>query len=115
MPLPPTTPPVTPPEKPAYGGVVNRIIDNAKAIATVADQLDRLEREDLRTQTQLLELTRLVFELSNKVSEATGQLKAIEKRLEDKDRLIEATIKLAIKEEADRLRAELRRERDRRA
>jgi hypothetical protein len=38
-----------------------------------------------------------------------GQMKGIEKRLADKDKLVEATIELRIMEEVEKLRAEFRR------
>jgi uncharacterized protein HemY len=67
----------------------------------------RWEKEDARIQSQLLELTRIVLGLSNDVHDMLGQMKSIEKRFEDKDRLLEATIRLRFAEEMQKLRAEL--------
>jgi hypothetical protein len=53
----------------------------------------------------LLELTKIVLGLSNDVHDMIGQMKGIEKRLEDKDRLMEATIALRVKEEIEKLRS----------
>jgi len=38
-----------------------------------------------------------------------GQMKGVEKRLDDIDRMVEATIKVRIMEEIEKLRAEFRR------
>ena len=53
----------------------------------------------------MLELTKIVLGLSNDVHDMIGQMKGIEKRLEDKDRLMEATIALRVKEEIEKLRS----------
>jgi hypothetical protein len=68
------------------------------------------EKEDARNQSQLLELNRIVLDLSGNVRDMMGQMKGIEKRLEDKDRLVEMTIKTRIMEEVDKLKAEFRRD-----
>ncbi len=58
----------------------------------------------------MLELNRIVLDLSGNVRDMMGQMKGIEKRLEDKDRLVEMTIKTRIMEEVDKLKAEFRRD-----
>jgi hypothetical protein len=58
----------------------------------------------------LLELSRTVFDLTKDVRDMIGQMKGIEKRLEDKDKLVEMTIKARIMEEVEKLRAEFRRD-----
>jgi hypothetical protein len=57
----------------------------------------------------LLELSRNVLDLTKDVRDMIGQMKGIEKRLADKDKLVEATIELRIMEEVEKLRAEFRR------
>lgn len=98
MPLAPTDPSKQP-EQTSARTVLNRVVDMAKAVITVTDHLKILEKEDARIQSQIIELTRYVTDLAKEVRELSGQMKGIEKRLEDKDKLIEATIKLRIIEE----------------
>lgn len=107
MPLPPA--PESPREPPlqAGGTVATRVWDAVRRLAAIAEHLRTLEKEDARIQTQLLELTRIVLGLCNDVHDMLGQMKSIEKRFEDKDRLLEATIKLRIAEEMQRIRTEL--------
>jgi hypothetical protein len=69
--------------------------------------LRTLEREDARIQSQLLELGRIVLVISNDVHEMLGEMRSIEKRLDDKDKMLEAMIRLRIAEEMQRVRAEL--------
>jgi hypothetical protein len=57
----------------------------------------------------LLELSRNVLDLTKDGRDMIGQMKGIEKRLADKDKLVEATIELRIMEEVEKLRAEFRR------
>jgi hypothetical protein len=85
-----------------------RAWDLVRTLATVIDHVEALEKEDGRIQSQLLELGRITLELSRDVHELLGQMTGIERRLEDKDRLIEATIRLRIMEEIAKLRAEFR-------
>jgi DNA-binding FrmR family transcriptional regulator len=47
-----------------------------------------------------------MLELFKEVRDLSGQMKGIEKRLEDKDKLVEATVKLRIIEEIEKLRSE---------
>jgi predicted nucleic acid-binding Zn-ribbon protein len=109
MAVPPSEPP-RPALSPVVGTVATRLWDAIRKLATITEHLRTLEKEDTRTQSQLLELTRNVAELSRDVRDMIGQMRGIEKRLEDKDRLIEATIKLRILEEVEKLRAEFRRD-----
>jgi hypothetical protein len=81
-----------------------------RKLATITEHLQTLEKEDARIQSQLLELSRTVFDLTKDVRDMIGQMKGIEKRLEDKDKLVETTIKIRIMEEIKKLRAEFRRD-----
>jgi hypothetical protein len=72
----------------------------------ITEHLKTLEKEDARFQTQILELSRTVFDLTKDVRDMIGQMKGIEKRLDDKDKLIEATITLQIMKEAEKLRGQ---------
>jgi len=90
------------------GSVATRVWDAVKRLATITEHLRALDKEDARMHSQLLELSRVVFDLARDVREMIGQMKGIEKRLEDRDRLVEATIILRIKEEMEKVRAELR-------
>ena len=89
--------------------ISSRVWDAVKNIATVTDQLGTLAKEDARIQSQVTELVRLVFDLTKEVRDLSGQMKCIEKRLEQQDKLIEMTIKLRIMEEVEKLRAEFKR------
>ena len=62
----------------AYRGILDRLVTAAKAVVTVGDQIKRLEKEDERSQGQILELTRIVLVLSKEVADMTGQMKGIE-------------------------------------
>jgi chromosome segregation ATPase len=105
MALPASEPPKQP--EAISGTIATRIWDAVKKLATITEHLQTLEREDTRIQSQLLEVSRTVFDLSKDVHDLLGQMKGIEKRLDDKDKLVEATIKLRIKEELEKLKAEL--------
>ena len=107
MPLPPAPEPPRQPTVPPGGTVATRVWDAVRRLAAIAEHLRTLEKEDARIQSQLLELTRIVLGLSNDVHDMLGQMKSIEKRFEDKDRLLEATIRLRIAEEMQKIRAEL--------
>jgi hypothetical protein len=98
------------PEAAPAGTLATRIWDVAKKLATITERFLALEKEDARNRAQLLELSRTVLELTKEVHEMTGQMRGIEKRLEDKDKLVEATIKLRVMEEVEKLRAEFRRD-----
>jgi hypothetical protein len=91
----------------AGGTVATRVWDAVRRLAAIAEHLRALEKEDGRIQSQLLELTRIVLGLSNDVHELLGQMKSIEKRFDDKDRLLEAMLRLRIDEEMQKVRAEL--------
>lgn len=88
------------------GTLATRVWDAVKKLATISELLRSLEKEDARLQSQILELSRTVFELSKEVRDLSGQMKGIEKRLDDKDKLVDATVKLRIMEEIEKLRAE---------
>jgi predicted nucleic acid-binding Zn-ribbon protein len=107
MPLPPTPEPPGQPDASPGGTAAARIWDAVRKLAAIAEHFRTLEREDARLQSQLLELTRIVLGLSNDVHEVLGQMKAIEKRFDDRDRLLEATIKLRITEDVQKLKAGL--------
>ena len=106
----PTPEPPTQREIALTGTIATRVWDAVKKLATITEHLERLEKEDARIQSQLLELSRTVFDLTKDVRDMIGQMKGIEKRLEDKDRLVEATIKIRIMEEVEKLRVEFRRD-----
>jgi septal ring factor EnvC (AmiA/AmiB activator) len=105
----PTAEPAKPPEVVVAGTVATRVWDAVKNLATISENLKTLEREDTRIQGQLLELSRTVLELTKDVRDMIGQMKGIEKRLEDKDKLIEMTIRARIMEEFEKLRADTHR------
>jgi len=108
MVLPPNERP-QPPEVVLAGTVATRVWDAVKNLATISEHLQTLEREDTRIQSQLLELSRVVLELTKDVRDMIGQMKGIEKRLDDKDKLVEMTIRVRIMEEFEKLRTELHR------
>jgi chromosome segregation ATPase len=80
------------------GSVASRLWDATRKLITITDHLSTLEREDARMQNQLSELSRLTLELVKDVREISGQLKGIEKRLDDKDKMVEAIIQVRIME-----------------
>lgn len=107
MTLPPE--PETPRQRePSSGGTVaTRIWDAVRRLAAMTEQLRTLEKEDAHLRAQLTELARIVVGLSNDVHEILGQMKAIERRFDDRDKLVEATMRLRLAEEMQKLRAEL--------
>jgi hypothetical protein len=107
MPLPPVAEPPRQPQVTSGGTIATRVWDAVRRLAAIAEQLRTLEKEDTRIQSQLLKLTRIVLGLSNDVHDLLGQMKSIEKRFEDKDKLLEATIRLRIDEEMQKIRGEL--------
>jgi len=107
MALPPEPP--KPPEAQLARTVATRIWDAVKKLTTITLHLETLEKEDARLQSQLVELSRTIIDLSNDVSDMIGQMKGIETRLEDKDKLVETVIKLRIMEELQKLKEEFRR------
>ena len=109
MPLPPSPEPPRPPEgvNPGGGTIATRVWDAVKKLAAITEHLRTLEKEDARIQLQLLEPTRIVLGLSNDVHDLLGQMRGIEKRLEDRDKLVDAMIKVRIMEEIEKLRSEL--------
>jgi len=106
MPLPPAAEP--PPGPVSSGGTIaTRVWDAVRKLAAITEHLRTLEKEDVRQQAQLLELTRIVLGLSNDVHELLGQMRSMEKRLDDREKLLEATLRLRIAEEFQKLRTEL--------
>jgi len=105
MGLPAPDPPKQP-EASSTGTIATRIWDAAKKLATITEHLWTLEKEDARLQSQVLELSRTVLALYKDTHDMLGQMKGLEKRLEDKDRLVEATIKLRIAEEVEKMRVD---------
>jgi hypothetical protein len=106
MPLPPAAESPRQPQVPSGGTVAPRVWDAVRRLAAITEHLRTLEKEDARIQSQLLELSRIVLGPSNDVHDMLGQMKSIEKRFDDKDRLLEATIRLRIAEEMQKIRAE---------
>jgi chromosome segregation ATPase len=95
----PAPSPGPPPKRsgPVYGGgLAARVWDAVKKLAAASEYLRSLEKEDARIQSQIAELSRNMLELFKEVRDLSGQMKGIEKRLEDKDKLVEATVKLRI-------------------
>lgn len=87
-------------------GLGSRVWDGFKAMATLSDSVRRLEEGNRRIQAAMVALGRDMVELAKDVHDLAGQMKGIEKRLEDKDRLVEATVKLRIMEELQKLRSD---------
>jgi DNA anti-recombination protein RmuC len=75
-------------------------------MATTADHLQRLDKEDARIQAQLTDLVREVGNLKKEVGELSGLMKGIDKRLDEKDKHIEMIIELRFMKELEKLRAE---------
>ncbi|HUN44829.1 MAG TPA: hypothetical protein VMU81_31475 [Acetobacteraceae bacterium] len=107
MPLSPIPDVPRPPSASSGGTVTARIWDAARRFAAIAENLRTLEIEDARTQSQRLELSKIVLGLSNDVHELLGQMKAIEQRFDDRDKLLDAMIRLRVAEEMQKLRVEL--------
>lgn len=107
MPLPSEPNAPRPPQTGAGGTIATRMWDAVRRLAAIAEHLRALEKEDARIQSQLLEISKIVLGLSNDVHELLGEMRSIEKRLDDKDKLLEATIRLRIAEEMQKIRAEL--------
>jgi hypothetical protein len=57
-------------------------------------------------QAQVQELSRITLDLVKEAHELAGQMKNIEKRFDDKDKMIDAVIKMRIAEELEKIRAE---------
>jgi uncharacterized protein (DUF342 family) len=85
----------------AAGTVGTRAWDFISRLAT-------LTKEQERHSQRLDKLTDQMVELAKDVQRIAGKLDGIEKRFDDKDKYVEAVIALRIKEEIDRLRAELK-------
>lgn len=96
------TPPVPASQAAEPGSVASRLWDATRRLITITDHRRALEKEDTRLQVQVQELSRLVLDLVKEVREISGQMKGIEKRLEDKDKMVEAVIKLRVAEEVEK-------------
>jgi hypothetical protein len=86
--------------------LIGRIAGLTKVVITVNDHLARLDKADVKSAERLEKLAEKFVTLATIVSDLSSQMKNIEKRLEDKDKLVEMTIKLRIMEEVEKLRSE---------
>jgi hypothetical protein len=107
MALPPASEPHLPqsPKRESAGSLAGRVWEATKTLITIGDHLKTLEIEDGRLQAQVQELARVVLDLVKEVRESSGQMKSIDKRFDDKDKMVEAVIKLRVREEIERLQA----------
>lgn len=90
-----------------FGAISVRLWEATKNLITISDHLKILEKEDSRLQGQVEELGRNVLELVKEVHDLAGQMKGIEKRFDDKDKMIEAIIRVKIAEEIKELEVRL--------
>ena len=81
---------------------MSRIANVTKLVFTISDQMARLAKEDERSQAQILELGRMMYALGKDVATIGGQLAGIEKRLEDREKMLEATLALRVRDEVER-------------
>ncbi len=81
-----------------------------KMVVTVNDHLDRLDKTDAKLEERLERLADKVATLATAVGNISGQLATIEKRLDDRDKLVAATIELEVLKATEKLRAEFRRQ-----
>jgi len=95
--------------------VAVRVWDVTKKLITITDHMKTLEKEDIRAQGQILELSRTVLDLVKEVRGISGQMKGIEKRIDDKDKMIDAIVKLRIMEEIGKVQLDTKQEIDNRA
>lgn len=79
-----------------------RIANATRLIFTITDQIARLSKEQERTQNQVAELTKVMFSLNKDVATISGQMLGIEKRLEDREKLMEMTIAVRVREEVEK-------------
>jgi hypothetical protein len=75
---------------PSAESIVARTWDWTKRLITITDHLKTLKKEDGRLQAQTQELGRIGLDLVKEVRELSGQMKGIEKRLDDKDKMVDA-------------------------
>jgi uncharacterized protein (DUF342 family) len=85
----------------AAGTVGTRLWDFVSRLATLTKEQERHSR-------QLEQLTEQLFALAKDVQRMAGRAEGIEKRLDDKDKMIEAIIALRINEAIEKLRNELK-------
>jgi uncharacterized protein (DUF342 family) len=85
----------------AAGNVGTRIWDFLARLATLTKEQERHSR-------QLEQLTEQLFALAKDVHRMAGRAESIEKRFDDKDKLVEAVTALKVKEEIEKLRSELK-------
>lgn len=76
------------PSLPTVGNLTTRMWDAVKKLATITENLRTLEKEDMRIQVQMTELGHHIIALIKDVGELSGQMKSIEKRLDDKDKMV---------------------------
>jgi chromosome segregation ATPase len=87
--------------------VVGKIAGLTKVVITVNDHLDRLDKADVKIDERLERLAEKVAALAVVLSEISGQMKSIEKRLEEKDKLVAVTIELEVLKATERLPTEV--------
>jgi predicted nucleic acid-binding Zn-ribbon protein len=101
------SPPEDPPRPPQRSGpsesIALRLWEATKKLITITDHLKLLEKEDDRIRDQVTELGRAVLDLVKEVRELSGQMKGIEKRFDDKDKMIDALIKMRVSEEVEKV------------
>ena len=85
----------------AAGTVGTRVWEFISRLAMLGDEQKRHDR-------QLLLLTEQVFAVAKDIKRIAGRLDGYEKRLDDKDKMVEAIIALKVNEAIKKLRAELR-------
>jgi len=101
----------TPPAPRATGlglNISSRLVGLTKVVVTITDHLERLDRADIRLEERVEKLTEKVAAFANIVSDLSGQMKGIEARLVEKDKLVAATIELEVLKATAKLRADLK-------
>jgi uncharacterized protein (DUF342 family) len=83
------------------GTVGTRLWDFVSRLATLTKEQERHSR-------QLEQLTEQLFALAKDVQRMAGRAEGLEKRLDDKDKMVEAIIALKISEGIEKLRSELK-------
>jgi chromosome segregation ATPase len=83
------------------GTVGTRVSDFVSRLATLTKEQERHSR-------QLEQITEQLFALAKDVQRMAGRAEGIEKRLDDKDKMVEAIIALKVLEAIEKLRSELK-------
>ncbi len=96
MPQPPVPPPPATPNSASGFNIPGRVDGLTKVVVTVTDHLHRLDKADAKTEERIDKLTERMVVLANVVSELSGQMRGIEKRLEEKDAHVRTTIELEL-------------------